>query len=322
MPVDKCNAAALQSTRKMPALRLKFYLGGQGAYARTVAGRGIVKNIIRERPRGPFPNNALESMTNDFALRDVCVLVTRPSEQGQALCAQIEAAGGCAIHIPVIEIVAPKNIAALRDVTERLPEFELAIFVSTNAASWCVRWLRDLGADWPTSVGVGAVGKATAKELLRLGIHVNLIPNGRYDSEGLLTLAALQQVANKRIIIFRGEGGREHLASELKQRGASVEYAEVYARRRPQASLNQLLPAAKRAKVNCIVVTSNEGLQNLYDMAGESLRNWLVAMPLVVLSQRAVTLAKQLGFKREPVVAPQASDQAIVETIEKWPRQQ
>jgi uroporphyrinogen-III synthase len=64
-----------------------------------------------------------------------------------------------------------------------------------------------------------------------------------------------------------------------------------------------------------ITVTSNETLQNLFDMAGAAGQPLLCELPLVVVSQRQSMLARQLGFRREPLLAANASDAAIVAAI-------
>jgi uroporphyrinogen-III synthase len=134
----------------------------------------------------------------------------------------------------------------------------------------------------------------------------------------LLATDALQHAACKRILIVRGEGGRELLAETLKQRGARVEYAEVYRRRIASASLNELLPPAQRDTINIIIVTSNEILSTLVDMAKGDYRTWLLRTPLAVIGMRTAALARELGFTYPPIMAKAASDAALMEAIEQW----
>ncbi len=126
------------------------------------------------------------------------------------------------------------------------------------------------------------------------------------------------EVAGKRIVIFRGEGGRELLAETLRQRGATVEYAEVYRRAVPEAGAEQLQHVLRKNCIDIVTVTSNEGLQNLLHMAGDACRCRLLRLPLVVISQRTALLAAKLGFTHAPMIAHQSSDQGLVGAIEAW----
>ena len=76
----------------------------------------------------------------------------------------------------------------------------------------------------------GAVG---GDALARHGIHDVISPPLRFDSEALLELPQLTDVNGRRVIIFRGDGGRELLGETLAARGASVEYVSCYRRGRP-----------------------------------------------------------------------------------------
>jgi uroporphyrinogen-III synthase len=143
------------------------------------------------------------------------------------------------------------------------------------------------------------------------------MPQQQFNSEGLLEVEDLQQLNNKQIVIFRGEVGRELLAQSLRQRGAQVEYAEVYRRIRPECDTSEVQQAGLNGVINIAIVTSNEGLQNLYDMVGESGRRWLLHTPLAVVSQRNVELAQKLGFKSS-VIAKQASDEGLVDAVKEW----
>src|SRR3970040_562339 len=82
----------------------------------------------------------------------------------------------------------------------------------------------------PPGILCAAIGRGSVKELARFGVTDAMAPLRRFDSEALLELPQLQQMQGKRVVIFRGEGGRELLGDTLAARGARVEYAECYHR--------------------------------------------------------------------------------------------
>lgn len=253
-------------------------------------------------------------------LSNIHVLVTRPEEQAENICNQLAAAGATPVRFPVLEIVDIEDSSHLIQLIDKLDEYDIAIFISPNAVKKAANLVQSRKG-WPTSVKIAAVGKASAKALDTLGLIADIFPPKRFNSEALLELPEMHDVHGKKIIIFRGEGGRETLAETLKARGASVEYAECYRRRQPKADVSQLLRHWARGEINIVVTTSNEGLHNLYDMVGQLGRQWLVKSPLVVLSDRAEELARQLGFKNQIIVASQASDEAIIDAITNWRQQ-
>jgi uroporphyrinogen-III synthase len=99
-----------------------------------------------------------------------------------------------------------------------------------------------------------------------------------------------------------------------------VDYAEVYRRACPVVDQQSIASYWQPGALDAITVTSNETLQNLFDMAGMEGQRRLVERPLVVVSQRQVVLAARLGFKGSPLVAENASDEAIVTALKKLPR--
>jgi len=246
------------------------------------------------------------------------VLVTRPADQGIELCNDIVNMGWECTLFPTIEIVKASENGSLSAVVKNFNTFDIALFVSANAVTYGLRWLKKNHLSWPQNVLIGAVGKSTAKSLVVHGqLHVDLIPGQRFDSEGLLALNDLQNVKNKNIVIFRGNSGREHLANTLKKRGASITYAEVYQRRMPSQKIASMLSEEQRNRINIAVSTSNEGLENLYIMTEKVLRPWLLNLHLIVLSSRTVVVAEQLGFKHKPFIATPVGNTAITETLKK-----
>jgi uroporphyrinogen-III synthase len=251
-------------------------------------------------------------------LNGVGVLVTRPAHQADTLCRLIEAAGGEAIRFPVLAIAPPLDRRSALAMVAQLAQYELAVFVSPNAVELGLDLIEAQGG-LPPGLRLAVVGEGSGRALrARLGRGPDLQPSERYDSEGLLALPVLQQVTGWRIVIFRGDGGRELLGQTLRERGATVDYAEVYRRERPIADREALEAQLARGAVDIVTVTSSEGLRNLLELAGAESAQRLKQLPLVVVSERTAALAQALGFSLPALVAAQASDAGLVQAVAHW----
>jgi len=250
-------------------------------------------------------------------LAGIGVLVTRPAHQADNLCRLIEAQGGTAIRFPCLAILPPRDPAAADAIIQRLADFSIAIFVSANAVHHAMALISRRGGALPEGLQRIAVGAATARALERCGAPAQWTP-ARYDSAGLLALPELQAVTGRAIVIFRGEGGRELLGDALQARGARVTYAEVYRRDKPDLPADDLRRRWARGEIHAAVVTSNESLRNLCEIVGKLGWPWLCHTPLIVVSERARSLARELGFSQSPLVASEASDEAIVDALLRW----
>jgi len=227
------------------------------------------------------------------------VLVTRPREQAQALERLVREAGGEPVCVPAIEILPLADPAAFHALAARLAEFDLAIFISRNA----VRRALDLlgGRPWPAGLKVATVGQGSRAELERRGFTDIIAPAVQSDSEALLALPALAAVSGSRIVIFRGEGGRELLGQELAARGASVEHAACYRRIVPEGAQ---MRSAWAGGMDAVTVSSVEGLANLLAMLGEGAVRQLSGIPLFVPHPRVAAEAQRRGLRQAIVAGP------------------
>jgi len=225
-------------------------------------------------------------------LDGLSVLVTRPVHQADKLCALIEAAHGRPIRFPALEILGPADKVAARDALAAARRCDLLIFVSTNAVDYAYPLLPD---QLPADVGIAAIGQATAQALDRLGLAPTLVPE-RMDSEGLLALPGLQNIQGRSVLVLRGNGGREHLADTLRERGAEVVQVEVYRRQTPQrkAAAANLVQNWEQL-VDVVLASSNAILDNLFVMLGETGVSKLTVTPLVAVSQRMAAHAVERG---------------------------
>jgi uroporphyrinogen-III synthase len=228
------------------------------------------------------------------------IVVTRPLEQAHGLASRIAQHGGRALLYPAIEIAVPSEPQALLRVLDRLAQADLAIFVSPAAVKQGMRWVRQRGA-WPAGVRVGAVGPGSARELELEGHASVMVPPAGADSEALLALPELASVAGKRVVIFRGEGGRELLGDSLAARGAAVTYAACYRRVRPGTDFAPLV--ASWSEVHAVTVYSTQAVENLFALLGKSAQ-LLERTPLFVPHARIASEAAKRGVREVRAAGP------------------
>lgn len=239
------------------------------------------------------------------------IMVTRPRDQAEFLAQRIEQAGGIPLLFPLLEIAPVEDDKRLLEQASRLPQFDLAVFISPNAVKYGMRAIRAAG-NIPPALRIATVGQGSAKALRELGVADVIAPSERFDSEGLLALPKLQDIDGWRVMIFRGDGGRELLGETLRARGASVEYAACYRRSKPQWDANALLDAAPDA----ITVTSSEALCYLWQIFEKQHRDNICGIPLFVPHKRIADLARQQGWQW--VQMTDAGDEGLLSALIAW----
>ena len=228
------------------------------------------------------------------------------------LAALIREAGGEPLEIPSLEICELPDLQAFFSVADRLESFDWAVFVSRNAVRRALALIRERrgGRPWPARLRMAAVGSGSREELATLGFGAVAAPTAQADSEALLALPEFADVAEKRIAIFRGEGGRKFLGETLAARGALVEHAPCYRRALPAAGGAQLDAAWKSGKVDAVMISSGEGLANVLEMlGGEGVRR-LGGIALFVPHQRIAREAAALGLECVVVAGPGDAESA------------
>ena len=240
-------------------------------------------------------------------------MVTRPEHQAYRLCRLIEQSGGTAVRFPVLEIVPVNGLQLQQNILHHLDLFDWVVFISVNAVNFALR--SSVGnIDIPQGVRMAAVGRATAKALQEAGLRVDLLPEAGFNSEALLAAPELLHLDGLSVLIVRGQGGRELLADKLRTRGARVEYLEVYKRLKPVMDVEPILKRLENHDLDVITVTSGEALQNLVSVFDEKMKNRLLSVPLVVISDRIKRLANKIGFKNI-AVSTEPSDTAILDSV-------
>lgn len=241
-------------------------------------------------------------------LTGLSVLVTRPLPQGERLAAAIEMHGGEAHLLPAIAItpIAGSVSAA----------YDLLVFVSVNAVEHGVPALiRTEGTR------VAAIGNATAAALRAAGWPVDIVPERGFTSEALLAHPSLAIQPNSRVLIVRGQGGRELLRETFQAHGCVVETLEVYERALPAidpARRGEIENLWASGEINVVTATSFETLANLRTLLSERGQSLLATTPLVVPSPRVASMARETGLQGDCILAEGADDDSTIDALARW----
>ncbi|EJN16819.1 uroporphyrinogen-III synthase [Pseudomonas sp. GM78] len=223
------------------------------------------------------------------------LLLTRPADESAALGTLLADQGIFSSSLPLLDIVPIPVSDKIREVIREVDRYSAVIVVSKPAARIGIELLQRFCVQAPR-VKWFSVGAATAQILQDHGLHVSF-PDEGDDSEALLELANLREALARpdpRVLILRGEGGRELLAERLREAGASVEYLELYRRELPQYPATALQQRIEAERLNALVVSSGQGFEHLHQLAGDA---WpqLAQLPLFVPSPRVAELARAAG---------------------------
>ncbi len=179
-----------------------------------------------------------EHLVKALPLQGRSILITRAHEQAGTFSKRLRALGATAVEFPAIRIVPPEDWEPLDNALKRLSEgvwYDWLIFTSTNGVRICFERLQRLGYDARSigNVRVAAIGPATAVELAKYGVAVDLVP-AEYIAEGI-AVALLddagklgESLEGKKVLLARAAEARNVLVTELQQAGAIVEVVAAY----------------------------------------------------------------------------------------------
>lgn len=259
-------------------------------------------------------------MASHLPLAGLAVLVTRPQPSANAWAQRLEAEGAQPLVAPMMELVPvsdPEGQRAIKQIVLDFDRYQKAIFVSQNAVAHGLDWLEAYWPQLPMGIDYFAVGQSTARALEDRGLKVTALQNaGAMNSEALLDAPELSagRVKHQRIVIFRGRGGRGLMGQVLGERGAQVDYCELYHRQLPPKAPEQLRSAVRQKISGPLVVAlhSGEALDNYTQTlarlppGGPELKK-LRQAPLLVPGERLVEQAQALGY-RQLIRAENATD--------------
>lgn len=228
--------------------------------------------------------------------RDVVILRAPRADDPLALAV---AALGCGVHQWPVQKIAPitlddRRIAAQID---RTVSYDKLIFVSGHATALALQWFDRAKGVLSLLDNFLAIGPSSAALLEQRHIPV-LYPPDLWTTEGLLALPALRQVAEQKIMIFRGKGGLAWLGDVLVERGALVEYCELYERVVDYQFRNEIAAMLHKGSAMVLIAHSGGVIDNLLTVLGSEHLKLVQSIPVIVPGARLRDYAGQAGFQR------------------------
>jgi len=276
------------------------------------------------------------------------IIVTRPAGQARQLIEQLTASlksEGLVklgqqglpqiLSLPLLTII-PKGaepgsseIDPLADqIVTILKDADLAIFVSPNAIECTMRLL---GRSWQEfsnrKIPIGVMGGSSRATLQHHGIGLEEIPttiflpenNAHWDSEGLWQ--ELQSLhwnwSERKVVIFKGEGGRDWLADTLATAGATVHAISVYARV-PLSIASPTWEAVRKMDFSqsLWLLTSSEAVRYLGDVIKDEFAQTLLSASAICSHQNIGEAAKMIGFGKVLICEP--GDEGLIKASQVW----
>jgi uroporphyrinogen-III synthase len=234
------------------------------------------------------------------------VVLTRPQADSERLSEALQNEGFHSRVMPIMTIEAIPT--AEQAPAPSLSDDALYIFISANAVRFGLPQLGPALARC-SDLTVIAVGNKTRDTLAAEGIQAQ-VP-ARPDSEGLLAMPALSAPDARDVVIIKGEGGRELLASELTRRGARVTEWACYRRCWPDVDVSGLTDNSAGL---IFQASSGEMVSRLAELLAGGGQADLFQSSIIVPSDRVAKLATEIGWG-QVIRAEDASDDAFIRAL-------
>jgi uroporphyrinogen-III synthase len=250
------------------------------------------------------------------------VILTRPLAQAEPLASRIRALGREVEVLPLLEITPLPDQAPLSAALAGLASYQLAAFVSPNAIDAAFAHI----TAWPEALQAAVVGEGSRQALIAKGVPASQIASpadpARSDTEHLLQALDLRALRGARVLIVRGESGRELMADAFRAAGAEVTILPAYRRAIP------LLTPALAARLSALadegadwIITSSEALRGLAGLLNQLNKLTIVATMqhhhLIVPHSRIAETARELGFQN--VTLTGSGDERVLAALQSRP---
>lgn len=249
--------------------------------------------------------------------KPLLAVLTRPEGRHSSLAAELVKLGWKVLECPALQIT-PFELASGNDIP--MPEaYDLVIFVSVPAIDAYRAQLGD-NYSWPTKTFIGCVGQASvtaAREAFGTEnqfLHPEIFST--QDSEALWSVIQTRREQDphklQRVLIVRGQDGRDWLAAKCAENGMHVDFHAAYCRKAATWSsqnLKSLQDWALREVQPVWLLTSTHGIEaTVNQLLQAGLFEWALKGRFILTHPRQIAFLKDkiqsvLNVQTDPFIA-------------------
>lgn len=235
-----------------------------------------------------------------MALTHQPVILTRPGAANDRLADLLAADGITAWRWPAFSITLPEDEALVAERFANLDDVDMVVMASPSAVAAVAHWVQT----WPKHIRLATVGEGTAKVIRAAwGPEVEIVyPKGDAEfsgSEALFELLRHTEVP-RRVLIARGQTGREWLSEQLIELGADVERLACYVRVPIELAPEQLaaLVRAVQGPSPIVYITSTDSVATLLHAIKPvpEARDWMLQGAAITIHPRCAARLHEAGF--------------------------
>jgi uroporphyrinogen-III synthase len=214
--------------------------------------------------------------------KKIALISTRPQKTNVQLSDELKNSEIKLLSFPLTEIHRLNNYQIFDGVIENIKTYQHIIFISTNAVHFFLERVKKLSLQIPKNLIFSSIGPTT-KLLLQKKLSVDVhFPIKTFDSEHLLKEKIYNNVEGQKILIIRGEGGRETLKNALEEKGGIVNYGECYVRKYVDIDLIQLKNDLVNYHHQFILFSSTNSAKHFIDQLHNIETGWLQNIKIIV----------------------------------------
>ena len=199
------------------------------------------------------------------------IVVTRSRAQASDFVEQIESLGAEAVEMPTIRIADPEDFGPLDEAIDQIGAFDWIVLTSVNAVGRFVDRLFERGGDIRDLKGIKicAIGAATAEEVRKCRVRVDLIPP-KYVAESIVE--ALQkdgEIEGQRFLLPRADIARSLLPDEIRRLGGEAVEVDVYRTVLEEEADADIIGRLVDGDIDLVTFTSSSTVRNFAKILGD-----------------------------------------------------
>jgi uroporphyrinogen III methyltransferase/synthase len=227
------------------------------------------------------------------------IVVTRSRAQASDFVEEIEALGAEAVEMPTIKIDDPEDFGPLDEAIDNIGSFDWIVLTSVNAVGRFVDRLFARGGDIRDLKGIKmcAIGTATAEEVRKCRVRVDLIPP-KYVAESIIeSLQQEGEIKGKRFLLPRADIARSLLPDEIARLGGEAVEVDVYRTVLEEEADQEIIQRLVDGDIDLVTFTSSSTVRNFAKILGDDrLKKVKSAAQFASIGPITTQTAEELGI--------------------------